>query len=221
MSQKTLDPILVATIQQVALDKVTNNEMFTAFDVSRAVQNMGNRERHMNMKEHVHDVFQTGQMTGYSRTLVAVEPGKPDAYVYHPISADPTQYKPNHQPLPSSLTPQSFYQGASTPAAPSTPSLTSVSFSPPKRLKHQPDARGAISIPASLITKIGAKPGDQLDVNKDGKTLVIATSGSGRKYTVNTSSNIRIKRQTWGSIGDGTGVFQFEEKNGKIIVTHK
>mgnify|MGYP003431162763 CR=1 FL=1 len=225
MSNKPLDPILTATIQQVVEDKVQKSEMFTAFDVSRTVQNMGHRERHLNMKHVVHDLFESGQLNGYNRTLVAVEPSKPEAWVYHPLTADPTQYKPTYQPLPTAMTPQSFYQqgaaGSGTPA----PSISSVSFAPSTatavRGKHRPDKRGAITVPAKLIKQIGAKAGDALAVEKDGSTLVISTAGAGRKYTVNTSLNIRIKRKTWGAIANGTGDFAFEEKSGKIVVSHK
>ena len=226
---KPLDPILTATIQQVVEDKVKNNELFTAFDVSRTVQNMGHRERHMNMKHVVHDLFESQQLTGYDRTLVNVEAGKPEAWVYHPQGVDGTTYTPTHLPLPSTMTPQSFYQqgapGSGTPApTPATPtggSLSSISFAPSTG-KHRPDQRGAITVPARLIKQIGAKPGDSLAVDKDGSTLVISTTGQGRKYTVNTSTNIRIKRQTWGSIvSNQGGDFAFEERQGKIVVSHK
>jgi hypothetical protein len=220
---KPLDPLLIAKIQQVAIDKAANNEMFTAFDVSRAVQNMGHKERHNNMKEHVHDVFATGQLPGYSRTLVVVEQGKPEAWVYHPQGVDPNTYTPTYQPLPNNIaphiTPGAFYQGN-----PSTgnPSLSSVTFqtSPRVKGKHKPDQRGAVTVPAALITKIGAKAGDKLAVDPKGTTLVISKNLPGR-YTVNTSNNIRIKRKVWSQICDGSGEFEFEEKNGEIVVTHK
>lgn len=226
---KPLDPILIAQIQQVTLDKAANNELFTAFDVSRTVQNMGHKERHNNMKQHVHDLFESGQLQGYNRTLVTVEQGKPDAWVYHPQGVDARTYTPTYQPLPNNMTPGAFYQGAGSPAqatapAPTgNPSLSAVSFqSSPVRVKgqHKPDQRGAVTVPAALITKIGAKSGDKLAVDKDGSTLVISTNSPGR-YTVNTSNNIRIKRKVWSQICDGSGQFEFEEKNGKIVVSHK
>lgn len=219
---KPLDPLLIAKIEQVTIDKAANGEMFTAFDVSRTVQSMGNRERHNNMKQHCHAVFESGQLAGYDRTLVAVNAGNPDAWVYHPTGSDATTYKPTFQPLPTGMTAGAFY--GTPPVVPTgNPSLTSVRFSPTAAVngKHLPDARGAITVPAKLIHQIGGKPGDILDVEKDGDALVISTAGNGRKYTVNTSLNIRIKRKTWGQIATGNGQFEFEEKSGKIVVTHK
>lgn len=222
MSQKPLDPLIQGAIQQVTEDKVANGEMFTAFDVSRTVQNLGHRERHTHMKHVVHDLFESGQLNGYSRTLIAVEQGKPEAWVYHPLNADPKTYTPSHQPLPSGMTPQAFYQGSAPTPPPQTPSISTVSFVPPMNGKHKPDARGAITVPAKYIKQIGGKPNDVLYVERNGSQLVIATSGTGRPYTVNTSTNIRIKRKTWGGIvSSGGSDFEFEEKAGKIVVTHK
>lgn len=226
MSQKPLDVMLVATIQQVVDDKVQKNEMFTAFDVSRAVQHLGHRERHNNMKDVVHDYFLQGNIQGYDRTLVTVVAGKPDAWVYHPVGVDATTYQPSYQPLPaavSGMTPQNYYgsQGTVAPsgATASTPSISSVTFSPPAKGKtHRPDKRGAITVPAKLIRQIGGKHNDELSVEKDGTTLVISPNGAGRKYRVNSSLNIRIKRKTWGSITNGSTSFSFEEDNGKIVV---
>ncbi len=219
---KQLDPILVATIQQATLDKVAANEMFTAFDVSRTVQTLGHRERHNNMKHVVHELFESGGISTYDRTLVTVEPGKPEAWVYHPAGTDPNQYKPVFQPLPSTLTPAGFYGNSGAPT-PTKPTLSSVSFAPPQGGPKGIDQRGALLVPAKLVQQIGGKPGDQLDVVKENDTLVISTDGvAGRKYTVNGSSNIRMRRRTWSPIVSGSnGDFSFEERGGKIIVTHK
>lgn len=226
MSQKPLDPLLIAEIQNAIDAKVGACEMFTAFDVSRTVQNGGVRERHNNMKEVTHEYFGSGSMPGYTRTLVRVDASKPEAWVYHPMGTDASQYQPTHQPLQTGQSPQSFYQqNAPAPAAPSIPSISSVSFQAPAPApgKHKPDQRGAITVPAKVITSIGAKAGDALDVVIDGDKLVISRDGTtGRKYIINTSNNIRIKRRTWSKIVTAaTGDFDFAEENGKIVVSHK
>lgn len=224
MSQKPLDPLLIAEIQNAIDAKVGACDMFTAFDVSRAVQNAGTRERHNNMKHVVHEYFESGAMVGYDRALVRVDPSKPEAWVYHPTGTDPTQYRPNHQSLQSGTTPQSFYSQTAPAPAPSVPSISAVAFQAPLvSAKHKPDQRGAVTVPAKAIVAIGAKAGEVLDVVQDGDKLVISRDGvNGRKYIINTSNNIRIKRRTWSKIVKAaTGDFDFAEENGKIVVTHK
>jgi bifunctional DNA-binding transcriptional regulator/antitoxin component of YhaV-PrlF toxin-antitoxin module len=223
---KTLDTLLVAGIQNAIDAKVGACDMFTAFGVSRAVQQTGVKERHNNMKHVVHEYFESGAMPGYDRTLVRVDPSKPEAWVYHPTGTDATTYRPSYQPLPSpGTTPQSFYaanQPTSAPAPTPNPSISSVSFQPPAA-KHKPDQRGAVTVPAKVIVGIGAKAGDVLDVVVDGDKIVVSKDGTtGRKYVVNTSNNIRIKRRTWSQIvKTTTGDFDFAESNGQIVVTHK
>ena len=222
MTAKPLDPVLVATIQGVVDQKVAANELFTAFDISRVVQHLGHRERHNNMKHIVHDYFQQGNLTGYDRTLVPVETNKPEAWVYHPIGVPATNYKPVPLSLPSNMTPQSFYGGASPDPVPIPNSLSSITFQPPAkgRRGRGPDARGALAVPATLIRQIGANAGDVLYVNHVGNTLVVSKTGAGWKYNVNSSFNIRIKRKRWSLVAGTNGNWNFREDNGNIVVEY-
>lgn len=228
MSTKTLDAVLVATIQGVVDQKIADCELFTAFDVSRAVQHLGHRERHDNMKHVVHEYFRQGNFTGYDRTLGAVDPGKPEAWIYHPMSVPSTKYQPIHQALPSGMTAKNFYK---TPAAVAAPdpvpvgnSFSSITFSPPKSksvrpLKgtHTPDARGALTVPATMIRQIGASHKDVLYVSQTANALVISRTGPGWNYNVNSSCNIRIKRKRL-SLIPCKGKWNFRQDNGMIVV---
>lgn len=207
---RKIDPIIEAMIQQLSEDKVAAGEMFTAFDISRIVQNMGHVNRHENMKCIVHDLYNRydrndrNLFDGYTRTLIEVQKGKPQAWVYHPVAADPLLYKPPSLSLPTQgMTPQAFYNISAFIG------------------QRKPDARGAVSVPAAMIRKIGAKPGDTVVVENTGTSLVVAINGSGRNYIVNKSNNIRIKRRTWFSLVSGSGEFSFEENSGRILITHK
>lgn len=102
------DSATQSVIEDVVTQKVTNSEMFTAFDVTVAVQNRlktaGSfdpaQHRHRNLRNDVHSAVdrittslaQVGQ-NAYDRQLQDV--GAPEqAYVYYRVGSDPANYVP-------------------------------------------------------------------------------------------------------------------------------
>lgn len=86
-------PDLNATVRQAVTDKVNANEMFTAFDITKAIRQTGARAYHSQVKGIVHGMFQNGEMTGYDRTTIDLpnNPGRP--FLYFPPTADPSTYQ--------------------------------------------------------------------------------------------------------------------------------
>ena len=84
---------LNATVRNAVTEKVNANEMFTAFDITKAVRQSGGRAYHSQVKGIVHGMFQNGEMTGYDRMVVDLpnSPGRP--YLYYPPTADPSTYQ--------------------------------------------------------------------------------------------------------------------------------
>lgn len=81
---------------------VDAGQMFTALDISRAVQNNhGVNAPHTSLKETVHAYYVNKKMGyNYTRTQITVPGGK--AFLYHNENSDPQNYDPTKvQPLPA------------------------------------------------------------------------------------------------------------------------
>jgi len=89
-----LDRGIQAKIREVVAEWVNQGRMFTAFEVSLAVKELGVQERHRNLRDTVHEIiFKVGGPLEYSRTLMDV--GAPEqAWVYHPKAVSPYRYQP-------------------------------------------------------------------------------------------------------------------------------
>ena len=86
-----LDATMITKIKDVVMDKVNDNEMFTAFDITKAIKNQGVSAKHNDIKKVVHGMFFNGDMGGgYDRQVVRIGKAKP--FVYFPIVSDPTTY---------------------------------------------------------------------------------------------------------------------------------
>lgn len=104
-TETTIDTTLIDQIQHVVKTFVSWNRMFTAFDVSLFLKKMNVTERHRNMREIVHNMFNTPVMDGWTRTLTNLRlQNNPsaEAWIYHPEHADvedyfsqPSDYDPN------------------------------------------------------------------------------------------------------------------------------
>jgi hypothetical protein len=86
-------------IHEVVTQRVQGDEMFTAFEISLAVQESARErglpvERHRDMRGTIHEEMTTLLSGGlYQRSLQNVGAPEP-AYVYYPQGGDPTQYVP-------------------------------------------------------------------------------------------------------------------------------
>lgn len=79
-------------IEREVCRRVARGALFTALDISRAVQAAGVRERHRNLKSVVHALWARGEMgRHYGRTLIRFGGGE-EAFLYHPANVDPRSY---------------------------------------------------------------------------------------------------------------------------------
>lgn len=79
-------------VKKVVMDKVNANEMFTAFDITKAVRNNGVKAYHSQVKGVVHSMFQNGEMQGYSRNVVDIPNVSGRPFLYFPPTSDPSTY---------------------------------------------------------------------------------------------------------------------------------
>lgn len=63
--------------------QMASGASFTAFDISRRVQASGISERHRYLKSAVHEMYERGDMAGYTRKLITLPSGE-QPYLYFP-----------------------------------------------------------------------------------------------------------------------------------------
>jgi hypothetical protein len=80
---------LSQTVEQTASALVHSRKPFSAWDITKAISRLSQRERHSNVRPLVHDIFQRGAMSDYQRTLVQFPGGNGPAFLYHPPEVDP------------------------------------------------------------------------------------------------------------------------------------
>ena len=88
-----LDSAEAILVRDVVAAKVSQNEMFTAFDVTKLLRQANNQVRHSNIKQIVHALYNHGDMQGYDRSLVRVSNASVMPFLYHPVSADTSTYQ--------------------------------------------------------------------------------------------------------------------------------
>ncbi len=192
----TLDVDALTKIDEVVTRWLDEGRMFTAFEVSRAVQEEGVRKRHLHLRDAVHEAIAraVGGRPDYARTLMDV--GAPDAaWVYHPAFADPSEYRPldrsSGQPDGRSATRARSVRRASRRSA--TSAVPDGAFGT--------DQRGRLCIPVRLLSQIGIRPGQRVHVVCDAANNRVLIKKTGARsahtsYTAEPHGNVRLTRGT-------------------------
>lgn len=227
-------------IDEVVDQKVNQNEMFTAFDVSLAVKELAQQrgvtpERHRHMKGAIHQAMDQYTSSGlYARQLHDV--GAPtQAFLYLPAGADPNNYVPQQR----KDAPQPATTPAPAPTATSAPAPATTT--PPVGLSaidtddgdqtdtvgRKPDQRGTLTVPNYLLRAAGFQPKDVAYVTSrdDGGEQVLvltkrATTSPITTYTVDYATNVRVTNTVLGSAGiGGTNVtYDFDGAGDEVVV---
>jgi len=220
------DSTTISLIDEVVSQKVSDGEMFTAYDVTLAVQELlkksglfdHTQHRHKYIKNDVHRSAETAVLSGqYSRNLQNVGAPTP-ANVYFPIGKDPS----NYVPLTRTDAPQSQKQDSSV-AGPHT--ITIPALMAPEVdddgdgsfVDRKPDARGTICVPAFLLRAVGFKPQDVAytlaGTDSTGAYLSVSNNkanGHMVSYTVDHACNVRITKATLDYAGLNGKSYDFE-----------
>lgn len=242
-----LDTSTQTLIADEVRERVDNDEMFTAFDISLAVQQTAKDRgeavaRHRDMKQTIHDEMDAYMQHGvYNRTLRDV--GAPShAYIYHPVNEDPNDYVPMQrkdrnqtqsqasvsvppQPSPTvaTVTTTTTTATASRNAAPKSPSDCAS-------LGRHTDNRGTLTIPAILMLAANFRPHDKAvfynDTDNNGDVVgVIAHQTPPNKdalteYTVDRDANVRVTAHQLNQAGiGGDGLaYDFEGGNDFVLI---
>lgn len=211
--------------QQDMSQPLDPDAIFTALHVSREAQAQYQiHNRHSNMKDVVHELFDSGQLVGYQRSLEEVEAGTPKAWVYYPQFADPKTCQPAPA-RPGTATTVSTVTTAPIPQLPSPVAPlngNAVATAATGLGGHQIDKRGRLWVPTAMIAGLGLKrsewayamPGtQQVIVTKDDPQ-----DASSYRYRVDKSGNIPLSRSCLNKGGLVGNSFDVVKVNDTVII---
>lgn len=202
-------------IEQLLSQLTGNASMFTAFDITMMLRraNPSTNIRHGEVRDIVHNLYQSGQFGNYVRTLCDITPGQPQAFVYHEINSDAADYDQNFlgqtglsqfnlSALDLSQTP---IQAAGRQATIQTTTLHSNAVPVVVNIKrcHYPlnrvpkDKFGRIRVPACVLRAAGFMKGANVTVGYDNGALKVGGSNllllpQSKSYVVDQYNNIRV-----------------------------
>jgi len=219
-----------SAIDSIVANKISGNQMFTAFDVSLEVQKElksngsfdPDLHRHRYIKNDVHAAIDRLSSGVYSRQLRDV--GAPtDAFVYYPNGTDPANYVPmTRNDAPAAAADPYTISIPATATAPTVPTSTDGSSD-----GRTPDARGTVCVPNYLLRNAGFNPGDKayICLGKDdlGNDAIVVTkqilpSGAATCYTVDSYCNVRITKSVLDMCGFSSQKYAFDGNSSQVFV---
>lgn len=204
-------------IDQVIKDKIQNNELFTAHDITLEVRNRGHRVKHDEVKNIVHDFYNRGLMgVAYGKTNISVPNGNP--ILYYPLNSDPNSYSNirNQSQVPIVSNNSSTI---SIPTFNSPVNLVVKKNKPGQRIKRFVDRRQTLSIPCDIVKKAGFLAGQKVYViNLNNKVKITDKPVSNRSFTVDNKNQIRITQSTLNHYGLGGQFYDIQNSQDSILV---
>ena len=195
MDQQTMD-----VVKEVVKDLTFNGKMFSAFDVTKVLRNeKGLQVFHSEVRKVVHDMSTSMELpVDYIRSNTILSNGK-DVIVYHPHSADVSQY--DEKAIGAQGSP--FVQSQQPVVQPQVQA-------PIQPKSNNRDARGRFCISNKLTKQVGYNAGDRVFVTMDPnenkisitKGMVHQPAGSAIKsYQVDRDGNIRLSKKVLSTAG--------------------
>jgi hypothetical protein len=168
MDQQTMD-----VVKDVVKDLSQNGKTFSAFDVTKVLRNeKGLQVFHSEVRKVVHDMSTGMELpVDYIRSNVVLSNGK-DAIVYHPQSADISQYDEKAIGAQSSPFAQSQPQATAPNPVPPMPMVTT------KAKQNGRDARGRFCISNKLTKQVGLISFGHVTVYADNSRVVVMKRGN-------------------------------------------
>lgn len=160
------DSTILGHINDVVEEFISEQKMFTAYDVTlkvREIVGKGVSVRHNEIKNDIHGVMSTHLGGDWNRELVQVVSGKEPAFVYHYFMDDPHQY-------PSQKNPSSSSSNSSSSLNDDDDDDSDNSLCVGREQKD----RSRLLIPASFMKYLGVKGGDIVRVYKEIDFIVVS-----------------------------------------------
>lgn len=189
-------------IENLVNNKVKNQELFTAFDITHEARKLRtDKVMHNEVRDIVHDMFMNNRMPSYTRELGSFPNLVTQPWVYHHVNNDILDYG-NTVVNPS----------------PSVPSFTTPATSDDS---YPVDARGTLCIPKKMVESLGCKAGDQIFVYVNANSLILKKFGDSTfctSYTVDKNVNVRVTQSALAAAGLAGNRFTIEVDNDFIKV---
>lgn len=238
------DATIKSMICEALYARMSNNVMFTAFDVTLSIQHRlkqlflfdATKHKHKHLRAVIHECMNDPVGTGkYGKGLKDVGAPK-KAWVYHPVGADPQSYvalhrqpgtpKPNKNkniPIPTNIGSPVKIAAIEALANIDGPINVQASqdFEKVKFKFGEPDGRGTIAIPGPLVKAIGLGPGDTAFVSFVNNKLCVSKEfkqPNVTKYTVNLHHNVRITKSTFEFVELKSNYYEFEKVENCIYI---
>lgn len=200
-------------VEQITLEFVHQGLMFTAKDVTDEAKRRGADERHLHMKNVVHETMKNLGNSDFERTLVPILNVRDEAFLYHKKGTDVRTYASidlaryslmtqNQTNAPTSpvpvLTPQTWLSSANNPVTPAPATPTSVLVQSGIKLTGN-----RLHVSSTLIKKIGLSPRENVVVTVKQDKVVVQDSQTPvgkdvqqiHRYRVNDDGRVRIDKQ--------------------------
>lgn len=212
------DSTSLSILSTVVDDFVRQDKLFTAFEVTLEAKKKGLQLRHRDVKADIHDLVKPYVQQGlYQQELRNV--GAPEkALLYFPDGADPDSYKPLARGGGQN---QRFDILSGMGTAPQ-PTVTPVPQSSPTSRAHEPDSRGRICVPASLLRSAGLHPGDVAHVAVDNNRVVISATAMKDLiacYKVDKDNNLRLSASIAEKANLTNKDYEFTGDSQRVIVS--
>lgn len=196
-------------VETVINDKINNQEMFTAHDVTLEVRNRGHRAKHDEVRDLVHNFYVNGGFnSSYTRTNISVPNGNP--FLYHNMNDDPSSY----QKVRGTMT-QNNNQTITIPSNIDSCTDQDVNLVTNRLV----DARNTLSIPTCFVRDAGMGIDQKVYVYQGGRGAKVSSdkpNGGYFEYTVDSHNQIRITQYALASLGIGGKEYDVELVNDQL-----
>lgn len=179
--------------EQAVQEMINANEPFTSACISHPIIKDDPDVRHFDVSETIKGMWRHGQMIAndgsmYVRSIISVWPAGPgtspaNAWLYHPDSYDPNDFKPRSRVLVRNDDDDGDDDAVGL-------SNTADGSSVQKQCQVQ-KVDTVINVPRTIIKKIGWNAGQTIDVEVSGTTIVIKKTASAKRK-VDAEGRIRL-----------------------------
>jgi len=216
MDQATMD-----VVKEVVGDMARAGKLFSAFDVTRTVRNeKGLQVFHSEVRRAVHNMNRNMELPmDYTSSDFVLSNGK-TAIIYHPQSADVSQYDENT--IGAKVSPFSPAQ--------STAAVQPQTLAPTPTKTTNRDSRGRFCISNKLTKQVGLLAADSVFAYADGSKVVVVKYGNAGVFPAGTEFhelivdkdiNIRLSPGILKEAGLDSGSLKTKIVNDKIEVSVK
>ena len=204
---------------------INNREMFTALDISRAVQKrlkdsglyVHEVHRHLALREHIHAECNAELDHTWNRILISIENVPVQPNLYYPVEKDPATYETKYPvasgqfipaPFPTSQFQGVVGQASAAVKVPGTCVFNSADY---------------LHVPRRIVRNMGLNPGDTMHVVKDGDGLAMVKALDAgqtplKDVHIDNRQYLRVTRAFLQAAGLSGAAFTVTEDAGKITI---